>query len=68
MRAHEASYSARRQLENRWDETRQLWRDSAADHFATYFWEPLERETERFLRELERLMQTLEVAQRIASE
>lgn len=68
MRAHEASYSAWRQLDGEWDETREAWHDSTTDYFAAHFWEPLEGETDRFTRELERLMQTLEMAQRIASE
>lgn len=68
MRAHEASYSSWRQLDGEWDEAREAWHDSTTDHFAAHFWEPLESETDRFTQELERLMQTLEMAQRIASE
>lgn len=68
MRTHEASYSAWRQLDGEWDEAREAWHDSTTDHFVAHFWEPLESETERFRRELERLMQVLEMAQSIAAE
>lgn len=68
MRAHEASDSAWRQLEGEWAEAREAWHDSTADYFAAHFWGPLESETERFTRELERLRQVLEMAQSIATE
>ncbi len=56
--AHYAWQSMRRELET----AREHWNDSTTEHFLSYYWEPLEAETEHFRRALENLTHVLEAA------
>ena len=55
----EQSRSNWRQLEYEWQQTRERWRDSTTDYFASHFLEPIESETQGCSRALETLMETL---------
>lgn len=51
-----------RTLRNRWQLTRDVWRDRTAARFEETIWVPLGREVEPTLRELERLGRVIEQA------
>lgn len=56
--ARYAWQSLRQELE----EAREHWNDSTTEHFISYYWQPLEQETERFQAALYALTATLEAA------
>lgn len=60
--AAERSATSWRILEDGWQQTREAWRDSTADYFASRFWEPLADETAAYLRAAEELMAVLRAA------
>lgn len=64
--APERSRAAWRQLEHEWHRSQEGWRDSTTRYFAAQFWDPLERESNDLLRELEALIEVLRQAQQVA--
>lgn len=56
--AHYAWHSLRQTLE----ETCEYWNDVTTEYFLSYYWQPLEAETERFQSALQRLNAVLEAA------
>lgn len=60
--AADRSESSWRVLEDEWQQSRAAWRDSAADYFASRYWEPLADETAAYLRAVDELMAILQAA------
>ncbi len=49
-----------------WEDVRQGWDDSTSEHFAAYYWQPLESEAENFQRLIDHLTDVLEAANNVA--
>ncbi len=60
--ARETTYYAWQSLRQELEKTREHWNDSTTEHFLSYYWGPLEADTERFQRALENLTYVLEAA------
>lgn len=60
---HLALQSAFKELRRKWEEVQLYWDDSVRREFAEQVWLPLETQVMVTLRELDRLMQTLQRAE-----
>lgn len=60
--ANETTRYAWQSLRQELEEAREHWNDSTTEHFLSYYWQPLEAETERFQRAVENLTYVLEAA------
>ncbi len=61
--AEEQSHLAWQIWQEEWSRSREVWNDITADYFQAHFVEPMEGETQTFLRALESLLDTLRWAQ-----
>jgi hypothetical protein len=52
-------------LSHQWQETIAIWRDPVSHQFDNEFWQPLEEEVEITRRELERLIETIKIVDRL---
>lgn len=64
--AQETTRYAYQSLRAIWEEVRQAWDDSTSEHFAAYYWQPLESEAENLQRLIDHLTDVLEAANNIA--
>ncbi|MGB0383840.1 MAG: hypothetical protein ACPGWR_03370 [Ardenticatenaceae bacterium] len=56
--------TAHKRLNQRWEATKSVWNDSVQQDFEKRYFQPLERQTQATLKEMERLAQVIAKARR----